>query len=441
MSKLSGQIGPAHFASTRVRRTFFRFLAVSVICAGLAACYDEATVEIVPGDQASSRIAITNTQQLLDMDVSHPNAPVPVDSDSAGIGGLATKVYNPNTLKLTLVSEIAPPIVDGERVQATSVVADVFGWSALVSYNMRGAPHLGAIDLVSRLFGTELRLTSRAVFNDADVNAVTSHGLYVYAAEANVDAGFSTPSVLERLRIRLDKFTLEDNRQAPLSSFAATSVMRTNKAIYATSGDAGHVFAFDSSMDLVGQFPLHDARWVAWDSKGKRVVVAQGTPGQISVFEEDEFPAGSMALINVFPFPGANVPESKSTVEIAGGKAFIAAGPDGVQVVCLDNGQIVGAVPRPDPDALGLDPSVVVTNAVTINNDLMFISNGEAGVYVAQGDEDFDKSPCGSQQNISLLGKLRFDDLESVNHIDYKGDHLFVAAGLGGVKVVHVNTR
>jgi hypothetical protein len=167
------------------------------------------------------------------------------------------------------------------------------------------------------------------------------------------------------------------------------------------------------------------------------VVVAQGTPGTLSVFAEGEFPGGSLNLLNTFTFPGADIAESKSTVEIHGGKAFVAAGPSGVQIVCLDNGQVVGSVPRPDPASLGLDPAVVVTNAVSVDGDVMFISNGEAGVYVARGDEDFGSSGCG-QQNITMLGHVRFDDLQSANHVDFKTKWLVVAAGLGGVKVVRV---
>ena len=145
-----------------------------------------------------------------------------------------------------------------------------------------------------------------------------------------------------------------------------------------------------------------------------------------------------MNLLNTFSFPGANVPEAKTTVDIAGGKAFVAAGPDGVQVVCLDDGQIVGSVPIPDPAALGLDPAVVVTNAVSVDKDLLFISNGEAGVYVAQGAEEFKDTACNAQQQITMLGQLQFDDLQSVNHVEFENDYLIIAAGLGGVKVVRV---
>jgi hypothetical protein len=124
-----------------------------------------------------------------------------------------------------------------------------------------------------------------------------------------------------------------------------------------------------------------------------------------------------------------------------GGKAFVAAGPEGVQVVCLDDGQIVGSVPRPDPASLGMDPSVVVTNAVTVDGDVLFISNGEAGVYAAAGDQPFASTSCSAPQSITVLGRLGFEDLQSANHVVYREDALFVAAALGGTKIVDVQIR
>ena len=400
-----------------------------------------AAVEI-PGDMADDRLGITNTQLLLDARVVYTDETVMVDSNpgtmSVGVQRQGPITLNASSVTLRLIQEIDPPIVEGEVVQATSVSLDG-GDKAMISYNMVGEPRLGAIDWITKLTSNRPVLSSEARFSDSDISAVSTDGSYVYAAVATNDPQFPFPSVLERIRLKNDKFTLDNNLRIPLTSFAATSVMRTTGAIYATSGNTGGVFAFDKAqLGPLGQFALHDARWVAWDKDGGRLVVVQGTPGMISVFEEGQFPGGSMNLLNSFPFPGANVPESKSTAEIAGGKAFIAAGPDGVQIVCLDDGSIVGSVPRPDPASLGLDPSVVVTNAVTLDNDLMFISNGEAGVWVAQGAEDFDTSACNAPQNITVVGQLRFDDLQSVNHVAYERDHLIIAAGLGGVKVVRV---
>jgi hypothetical protein len=77
---------------------------------------------------------------------------------------------------------------------------------------------------------------------------------------------------------------------------------------------------------------------------------------------------------------------------------------------------------------------------VTVDRDLMFISNGEAGVYVARATQRFDRSGC-VPQNIAVEGKLRFAALQSANHVSFRDDYLFVAAGLGGVKVVRVRDK
>ncbi|NNG47883.1 MAG: hypothetical protein HKM86_12340 [Deltaproteobacteria bacterium] len=226
---------------------------------------------------------------------------------------------------------------------------------------------------------------------------------------------------------------LEGNQRAPLTSYAGTSAVFQGSRVYATSGDNGALSVFDpDTLAMTDSFGLHDARWV--DVNDGKVVVVQGTPGQISVYDE-----ATMALENVFPFEGANVAESKSTVQVIGGKAIIAAGDNGVQVLSLATGNVLGYVPLPNPADLGLDPSVVVTNAVSAEGDLLFISNGEAGVYVAQSDTAFDQDWGESPQTITVLGKLRFSALQSVNHVAYKDGLLIVASGLGGLKVVRLS--
>jgi len=397
----------------------------------------------MPGDQANDRVAITNNQATLDNRVTNLDEEIAIDGPPPPAapltGGPATALSAADSVRLVLVSEVEPPVVEGEVVQATSIALR-FGNRAVVSYNMAGPLRLGALDFFWSIGSSRPRLTSSIAFSDTDINAVELDGLWAYAVGATNDPELPFPAVMERYRIRFTKLILADNGRLPLTSFAATSTTVADNVVYATSGNTGEVVGFDEDdLETLGAFPLNDARWVAWDEDGGRVVVAQGTPGQLSIFTAGEFPGGSMTLQNTFSFPGAGIPESKTTVEVAGGKAFIAAGDEGVQIMCLADGQIIGSLPRPDPAELGLDPAVVVTNAVTVDDDLMFISNGEAGVYVAENEEDdFTDDNCDPQP-ITLLGKLRFEDLESANHVAYKGDYLFVAAGLGGVKVLRVD--
>lgn len=277
-------------------------------------------------------------------------------------------------------------------------------------------------------------LKSEALFNNADVNSVTFNDGYVYAAEATGDGAFPYPAVCEVLGLQGVNLILDGNRRAPLTSYAGTSAAVWGSRVYSTSGDNGALSVFDSgSLTLLDSFGLHDARWV--DVRDGKVAVVQGTPGQISVYDE----ANMTLPPAVFPFAGANLAESKSTVQVIGGKAIIAAGDNGVQVISLATGSVLGYVPLPDPAELGLSPEVVVTNAVSAEGDLLFISNGEAGVYVARAEAPFDQDWGETYHVITVLGKLRFSNLQSVNHVAYRDGLLIVASGLGGLKVVRLS--
>ncbi len=394
-----------------------------------------------PADQSNDRIAIVNDAAALAARVTYYATDVPVPIVSSGVGyptlaasGPSLSVQSPagvaGAFKLMLRAEVAPPSIDGQVLQATSVA--IVGDKAVVSYNMRGEPYLGAIDVFDISNKNRPVLRSEALFRNTDVNSVSTYGGLVVAAEATGDSGFASPAAVEVMLLLGPYLVLNDSWRLPLTSYAGTSVVVSRQRAYATSGDGGALFAFDVyPQATVDTLALHDARWVAVD--GGKVVVAQGTPGRIAVFDET-----TLAPVGTFPFTGADIPESKSTVDLVGGKAFIAAGTGGVQVLSLSTGMVVGSVARPDPAALGLDPSVVVTNAAAADEDLLFISNGEAGIYVAQGSRDFKDTSGETTQQITMLGRLQFGSLQSVNHVAYRDKTLVIAAGLGGLKIVQV---
>src|SRR2546430_17233693 len=122
-------------------------------------------------------------------------------------------------------------------------------------------------------------------------------------------------------------------------------------------------------------------------------------------------------MVVTYPYNRADISLSKSQAVLVCEKAFIAAGDSGVQALSASTGKFLGSVPRPNPDSLGLSPSVVVTNAVAIDQDLMFISNGEAGVYLAQGSQVFSATGPEVMQVVTVQGRVRFSNLQSVNHV------------------------
>ena len=398
-----------------------------------------------PGDQANGRISITNNAGVLASRVTYSNASIPIDSVGVGYPSAPAPFGSASItrssaasqagLNLSLKAEVAPPSIGGQMLQATSV--SIVGNLAVVSYNMVGNPYLGGVDVIDITNRNQPVLRSEALFQNTDVSAVTTSGVNVYLAEATGDTGFTAPAVAEVVTLVGNQLVLTGNKRTGLSSFAATSVAFGTR-VYATSGDSGALFMLNPvTFAVTSSIPMHDARWVAVG--GGQVAVVQGTPGKLAVYNES-----NMSLVGSWPFKGADVAQSKSQAELVGGKAFIAAGDSGVQVLNPSTGAFLGQVPRPNPDSLGLSPSVVVTNAVAIDQDVMFISNGEAGVYLAQGSQAFSTSGTGAQ-TITMRGKLRFGNLQSVNHVAYSAGGpgnpgiLIVAAGLGGLKIVQVN--
>ena len=398
-----------------------------------------------PGNQANDRISIINNTGALASRVTYLNDSIPLDTVGVGYSAPAplgsapidrSSAASQGSFNLSLKAEVTPPSIGGQMLQATSVA--IVGNLAVVSYNMVGNPYLGAVDVIDITNKNQPVLRSEALFQNTDVSAVTTSGTNIYLAEATGDTGFAAPAVVEVIHLVGNQLVLTGNQRVGLSSFAGTSVA-TGTRVYATSGDAGSLFMLDPvSFAVTSSIPLHDARWVAVG--GGKVAVVQGTPGRLSVYNES-----NMSVVGSWTFAGAGVAQAKSQGLLVGGKAFIAAGDSGVQVLSASTGTKVGAVARPNPDSLGLSPAVVVTNSVAIDQDLMFISNGEAGVYLAQGSQIFSSTGPEVQQTITMRGKLRFGSLQSVNHVAYSAGGpgqpglLIVAAGLGGLKIVQVN--
>jgi hypothetical protein len=74
--------------------------------------------------------------------------------------------------------------------------------------------------------------------------------------------------------------------------------------------------------------------------------------------------------------------------------------------------------------------------------DLIYVSHGAAGVYAVEVEGDA-LEDVTEDKDLALkpLGKLRFEGLESVNHVAFDGSILVIATGRGGVKIVSVKAN
>ncbi len=391
-------------------------LALSVILVGMLNYCTEP-----PED---GRIILENNLSTLSNRVTYLNQVIEIDTSlqNAGLGKPAV-----DPVSLVLIAEVDPPTIDGQTLQATDIY--VKSDKVYVSYNMIGEPYLGAVDIFNAKNEDDPELKSSMLFTDSDVNGLTYKDNQLYLALATNRDEFDSPAVVEKVRIRRDQLT-DETETFDVPSWAATDVEVADNHLFVTSGaDSGHVTVIKLQNDeVVFSYPVEDARGVATD--GFDVAVVAGTPARLVTFDYD-----SGEMLNDYSLIGATIDFSKSTVEIHRKKAVLALGDGGTQIICLEGGEVIEEIAPPVVD--DLDPSVTVTNAASTDSKILYMSNGEAGVYLAWTRDKFNSRDC-DVDDLQLIGQFRFDDLQSVNHVKAWGDYLFVAGGLGGLKILRV---
>jgi hypothetical protein len=121
--------------------------------------------------------------------------------------------------------------------------------------------------------------------------------------------------------------------------------------------------------------------------------------------------------------------EAKSIVRLRGDLAFVAAGTGGMEVYNILTGEKVASLPRPSIPQDAEFPLNYVTNGVSVNNDLVLVANGGSGIHIALLDD-------GGE--LCSIGKFMFENGSSANFIEASDNKIFVATGLGGLKILEI---
>lgn len=345
-------------------------------------------------------ITINNDEVALNARMTILNEPVSIIGTNGG--RLA------NSATLTLKGSLAPPVVDGNVLQATSIARRTSFFA--VGYNFRGEVYSGGIDLIN----DELTLKSQILFGDADVNDLTFNGNNLYFVGGT--SSLSEPAFIERIGINpsVGVFTLQNQTRTSVGSYVANSVLNYKSNIYVTSGNddrnGGGLYKMTRQLEQEQYIRIKDARWATgWENT---VFCASGNPDKIRVYDITD-----LNKTSEFQHNGRNEEEGKMTIDVDRNLVFIAGGEEGILVYDLDGNFI----------AKHTFGNGSITNAVSANRGKVFISNGEGGVYIATYDPF-----------LEVVGKLDLDTEESVNHIVFHEDILYVASGIGGVKMIQV---
>lgn len=338
------------------------------------------------------------------------------------------------TITLTLVAEVRAPEVNGVTLQATNVT--IKGENAYISYNVKGDVAKGAADII-KLKKKDIQkgsaeILSTVYFTDRDVHHIYPEGSEVYFALAS--NGESDNAVIGRIKVKSNKFDVSDTKFVGLASYAATSVYAKGGELYVTTGSDGGVYEFKKK-DLTqnSYFPISDARWVDRDGNDVAVLSGGASNGVITMFDKKDMTKST----GTFNVAGVTQAQAKSTIEIVHDKLLVGANEGGVKLLKMSDGSLLGNIAAVTVD--GINRDLTVTNAADAISKYVYVSSGEAGVYVYQPSSDFSKKNVNSY-TFSELGKINLGTEISVNDIAYSKDFLIVASGIGGVKILTVES-
>ncbi len=364
----------------------------------------------------------------------------------------------PGGATITFVAEVAPPEdALGRELQASHIALTSNGKYAIVSYMLRGTESSGAIDIIDVSKPSSPVLLRTTLFQDFDIAAVIEESGRLYLAGQKI----GEPDVGNNAYVMAIDYSTSNGalNKATAAAIAlpghfATDLASHNGLLYVTTGaysetqpdvglfalrlESGEFMIGESS---VGSYP--DLRSIAAGSDSLAVFEAQtSSPVPSSVCRLDiykEHVLGSPDMtVNLSSFPAQA--EAKSKIGYFGDLFFVAANLSGVAIVDPDSGTVRASIPAP---SLGdLAPELQTSNAVSSGNasgkDIILIANGEAGLWVGDGDLVKVQTGGTTRSLSSINGSIRFGLGESVNYVAGKSSLVVAAVGTGGLKVLNM---
>ncbi|MGM0377219.1 MAG: DUF4114 domain-containing protein [Bacteroidota bacterium] len=323
-----------------------------------------------------------------------------------------------------LRAEVDPPVYQDNTLQATHVtINDDF---AFVTYNTRGPEWLGGIEIFDVSDLENPVIISSAILVNTDVSSVDYADGKIYVVGATGDyeeKGFVSPAFMEVISLDATMAFEKVDTIIDISSYAGTDIKVAAGHIFATSGSTGDLTIFDAGYTKAGTEEISDARSV--DANSDHLYVLQGQEGRVNVFELSD-----ATYTETYHVGGATIPESKSEIAVSDEYIFAALNEAGLSMLNLD-GSIKQSLPKPATPPGALDENHV-TNSVSLNGDLVLIGNGESGIHV--GGLIAEK-----EDSLWMLGAMNFGESQSANFVESKDSVIFVATGLGGLKILAIS--
>lgn len=324
-----------------------------------------------------------------------------------------------SNIPLVLIAEVSAPFYEDTTLRATHVAIN--GNYAYVSYNVEGGRYLGAVDVINISDPINPVIELQAILPDTDISALTyyKNALYLAGTTNLEEVDESNPAVL--IKMELENGLLTDNVSLiDVSSYVATDVIANDRGVFGVSGDNGALAKYDlNSSTLIKSVQVKDLR--ALGEYNSKIIVLSGTEG-VHVYDAD-----NLNEINNFT-TSQDIAESKRTIDFYKNNVLVAEGKRGIQAYDINNGNNIATINLPIVTDENVDQNEVVTNAVTVTNDHVFMANGAAGLSVHDLKDGISK--------ITKTGTLDIDG--STNYVKSSDEYIFVASGNGGLKILKI---
>lgn len=337
------------------------------------------------------------------------------------------------------------------ETQATHVKITDNAKYAFVTYNTKGDPCHGGVVVFDVSNIENPRVVSTLMTNSSEFSAVDYDGNKLYAAGATINPAFgykggSNPAFVAAFALDNSmKFINEAPAYVMLTSFQGTSLKVTDNNVYVTTGDGtegtqGGLYVCDKDLKVLNFAAADNARSVDTDANGN-VYVMQAETARVSKYD-----AGN----NVFSPIYSNTDEAKqhhakSEITVWKNYIFAAENESGVRMLVASDGTVNDQLVWPagsdlenhvtNSVAFNCDRKSYMTEGTTFESNLLLVANGEKGVYwydVKANKNNVDKIVMCNTNNISFGDKL------SANYIASRGNVVFVADGLGGLKILSI---
>lgn len=317
-------------------------------------------------------------------------------------------------VSLVLISQASSPIYEGNTLQATHV--DIDEDYAYVSYNTAGPTYLGAVEIIDISDVYKPKIVSQAIFKNSDISAVEYRdGMLFLAMAIDVDnSEVNEPANMGVVNVANGQFT-SDFKYISVPGFVATDITTTSDLTAIVSGSNGVLTVFDRNLNKRSEVAIEDLRSVAFGEN--RLAILSGTKGASILNANSLTESTSISL-------GSDEPQAKRTIAIEDDHLYIAEGKNGAGIYRSDNGRQVAKLSIPiNPE--NVEQGDIVTNAVSVEDDLLFMANGAAGISITDVDEEDD---------VEQYGVLDLDG--SSNFVRFEKKFIFVATGSGGLQIL-----